>query len=79
MSIKGLDVSEFQGIVDWAQVKGAGYQFAMLPDMASGRRTSSSAETRPNAIASDSRQARTGSAMPSARRMPGRRRTDAWR
>ncbi len=30
MSIKGLDVSEFQGIVDWAQVKGAGYQFAML-------------------------------------------------
>lgn len=30
MSIKGLDVSEFQGIVDWAQVKNAGYQFAML-------------------------------------------------
>ena len=30
MSIKGLDVSEFQGIIDWAQVKNAGYQFAML-------------------------------------------------
>lgn len=30
MSIKGLDVSEFQGIVDWEQVKAAGYQFAML-------------------------------------------------
>ncbi|RRK34505.1 LysM peptidoglycan-binding domain-containing protein [Schaedlerella arabinosiphila] len=30
MSIKGLDVSEFQGNVDWAQVKNAGYQFAML-------------------------------------------------
>ena len=30
MSIKGLDVSEFQGIIDWAQVKSAGYQFAML-------------------------------------------------
>lgn len=30
MSIKGLDVSEFQGTVDWEQVKDAGYQFAML-------------------------------------------------
>lgn len=30
MSIQGLDVSEFQGNVDWAQVKNAGYQFAML-------------------------------------------------
>lgn len=30
MSIKGLDVSEFQGNIDWAQVKNAGYQFAML-------------------------------------------------
>ena len=30
MSIKGLDVSEFQGIIDWEQVKAAGYQFAML-------------------------------------------------
>lgn len=30
MSIKGLDVSEFQGNVDWAQVKNAGYQFAIL-------------------------------------------------
>lgn len=30
MSIKGLDVSEFQGEVDWEQVKAAGYQFAML-------------------------------------------------
>lgn len=30
MSQKGLDVSEFQGTVDWAQVKSAGFQFAML-------------------------------------------------
>ena len=30
MSIKGLDVSEFQGEIDWEQVKAAGYQFAML-------------------------------------------------
>ena len=30
MSIKGLDVSEFQGEVDWERVKSAGYQFAML-------------------------------------------------
>lgn len=30
MSIKGLDVSEFQGVVDWDQVKAAGHQFAML-------------------------------------------------
>ena len=30
MIIKGLDVSEFQGTVDWEQVKNAGYQFAML-------------------------------------------------
>ncbi len=30
MSIHGLDVSEFQGTVDWERVKSAGYQFAML-------------------------------------------------
>ncbi|WP_346910116.1 LysM peptidoglycan-binding domain-containing protein [Faecalicatena orotica] len=30
MNIKGLDVSEFQGTIDWEQVKAAGYQFAML-------------------------------------------------
>ena len=30
MQIKGLDVSEFQGNVDWEKVKAAGYQFAML-------------------------------------------------
>lgn len=30
MSFKGLDVSQFQGSIDWAQVKNAGYQFAML-------------------------------------------------
>ena len=30
MEIKGLDVSKFQGEVDWAQVKAAGYRFAML-------------------------------------------------
>ncbi len=30
MSIKGLDVSRFQGEVDWERVKAAGYQFAML-------------------------------------------------
>ena len=27
---KRLDVSEFQGNVDWEKVKAAGYQFAML-------------------------------------------------
>ena len=30
MSFKGLDVSQFQGSIDWSQVKNAGYQFAML-------------------------------------------------
>ena len=30
MSIKGLDVSAFQGEVDWERVKAAGYQFSML-------------------------------------------------
>ena len=30
MSIKGLDVSKFQGEVDWTRVKAAGYKFAML-------------------------------------------------
>ena len=30
MSQKGLDVSEFQGTIDWTQVQSAGYQFAML-------------------------------------------------
>lgn len=30
MNIKGLDVSEFQGEVNWEQVKNAGYKFAML-------------------------------------------------
>lgn len=30
MNIKGLDVSEFQGEINWEQVKSAGYKFAML-------------------------------------------------
>lgn len=30
MSIQGLDVSEFQGVVDWEQVKASGCRFAML-------------------------------------------------
>lgn len=30
MSIHGIDVSEFQGNIDWIQVKKAGVQFAML-------------------------------------------------
>lgn len=30
MNIQGLDVSEFQGNIDWTQVKKAGFQFAML-------------------------------------------------
>lgn len=30
MSMKGLDVSEFQGTIDWDKVKAAGYQFAMI-------------------------------------------------
>ena len=38
MSIKGLDVSEFQGEVDWERVKAAGYKFAMLRAGGKGRR-----------------------------------------
>lgn len=30
MSIEGLDVSEFQGNIDWTQVKNSGRQFAMI-------------------------------------------------
>lgn len=30
MSIRGLDVSKFQGTIDWEKVKSAGYQFAMI-------------------------------------------------
>lgn len=30
MSIQGLDVSEFQGNINWTQVKNAGYRFAMI-------------------------------------------------
>ena len=30
MSTQGLDVSEFQGEIDWERVKNAGYRFAML-------------------------------------------------
>ncbi|MCC2254227.1 LysM peptidoglycan-binding domain-containing protein [Ruminococcus sp. CLA-AA-H200] len=30
MSIKGIDVSVFQGTIDWEKVKAAGYQFAMI-------------------------------------------------
>lgn len=30
MSTRGIDVSEFQGIIDWEQVKASGVQFAML-------------------------------------------------
>lgn len=30
MSIRGLDVSEFQGIINWDRVKDAGYRFAMI-------------------------------------------------
>jgi GH25 family lysozyme M1 (1,4-beta-N-acetylmuramidase) len=30
MSLKGIDVSQFQGTVDWDAVKNAGYQFAMI-------------------------------------------------
>lgn len=30
MNIKGIDVSRYQGTVDWDRVKAAGYQFAML-------------------------------------------------
>lgn len=30
MSTRGLDVSEFQGEIDWEQVKAAGFRFAML-------------------------------------------------
>ena len=30
MNIKGLDVSEFQGEINWERVKNAGYQFLCL-------------------------------------------------
>ena len=30
MSIKGIDVSEHQQIIDWAKVKNAGIKFAVL-------------------------------------------------
>lgn len=30
MSVKGIDVSKYQGNIDWAKVKAAGVQFAML-------------------------------------------------
>jgi len=30
MSTKGIDVSKWQGVIDWAKVKAAGIQFAML-------------------------------------------------
>lgn len=30
MSLKGIDVSYYQGTIDWNKVKNAGYQFAML-------------------------------------------------
>ena len=36
MNIKGIDVSKFQGEVDWEQVKAAGYQFAMLRGKSGG-------------------------------------------
>lgn len=30
MALNGIDVSQYQGNVDWNQVKGAGIAFAML-------------------------------------------------
>lgn len=30
MQIKGIDVSHYQGTIDWAKVKAAGYEFAMI-------------------------------------------------
>lgn len=30
MSVKGIDVSKWNGVIDWAKVKAAGVQFAML-------------------------------------------------
>ena len=29
-TIKGIDVSEFQGVLDWSKIKAAGIQFAIL-------------------------------------------------
>ena len=55
MSTQGLDVSEFQGEIDWERVKNAGYRFAMLRDYG---------EMRLNAAGSESPSAYTGSAMP---------------
>lgn len=30
MALKGIDVSQWQGNIDWQKVKGAGVQFTML-------------------------------------------------
>ena len=30
MAIKGIDVSEFQGDIDWSEVKDAGIEFAII-------------------------------------------------
>ena len=30
MAIKGIDVSEFQGLIDWNKVKADGIEFAIL-------------------------------------------------
>lgn len=50
MSRKGLDVSEFQGTINWPQVKSAGYQFgnAPAPDTDFPQSIVNFAETHPN-------------------------------
>ena len=72
MSIKGLDVSEFQGEIDWERVKAAGYQFAMLR----AGYGYSTAATRLNATASVFPSEHTGSAMHFPQKKPFRRQTD---
>ena len=76
MSTRGLDVSEFQGTVDWEQVKAAGYQFAMLrAGYGFGTLDQQFQRNAAECTGSGSLSAYTGSAMPSALRRPVRRLT----
>ena len=66
MQIKGLDVSEFQGNVDWEKVKAAGYQFvhASVPAMVLTRLIHNLNAMPQNVTGLVSRSESIGSAMP---------------
>ena len=65
MSIQGLDVSEFQGEIDWERVKSSRLPFchASRRYMAPEQKTGVSAAMHPNAAGSGCHSARTGSAI----------------